>query len=189
MVLGPSGAGKDTLIAGAVAARPGLVWARRVVTRPESAGSEPFEGVAREEFKRRRAAGAFAIWWEAHGLLYAVPATAKADLNRGRDVIFNGSRRAARQARLVFPLLRTVFVTAPPDSLRQRLIARGRESAADIEARLDRAAPPPPKGAALVKNDGPVEAGVARLLAALDQPRRYAEDHITSGRLDRAAIK
>ena len=62
-VVGPSGAGKDTLMAAARAARPGLVLVRRVITRPESAGGEDFEGVGETEFALRLAAGDFALHW------------------------------------------------------------------------------------------------------------------------------
>lgn len=174
VVLGPSGAGKDTLIGAAVAARPDLLWARRVVTRAEAAGGEPFEGVTRDEFERRRAEGRFAVWWEAHGLLYGVPATIRDALDAGRDVIFNGSRGALGQARLVFPHLKPVWVTAPVEVLAARLEARGRETAAEIAARLARPAPPPPKDAAVVVNDGTVEEGARRLLAALSPAMRSA---------------
>ena len=67
-LVGPSGAGKDTLLAAASAARPDLVIVQRVITRPESAGGEPFEGVTPAEFARRNAAGLFALHWQAHGL-------------------------------------------------------------------------------------------------------------------------
>ncbi len=73
IVVGPSGAGKDTLIAGAKVLRPDLHWARRVITRAEVAGGEPFEGVSLEEFNTRRDAGEFALHWQAHGLSYGVP--------------------------------------------------------------------------------------------------------------------
>ena len=172
VVLGPSGAGKDTLIAGAVAARPDLFWVRRVITRSETAGGEPYEGVTREEFERRRATGAFAVWWEAHGLLYGVPAAIRDVLEAGRDAILNGSRGAVGQARLAFPLLKVIFVTAPDDVLARRLAERGREDATAIAGRLARAAFPAPKEAAVVVNDGTVEQGVARLLSALSPPER-----------------
>lgn len=40
-VVGPSGAGKDTLIAAALAARPDLAIVRRVITRPVEARASP----------------------------------------------------------------------------------------------------------------------------------------------------
>ena len=95
LVVGPSGAGKDTLLAGAMAADPRLHWARRVITRPESAGGEPFEGATEAEFAERLAQGEFALHWDAHGLRYGVPF---AELPQGRDVIVNGSRAAIPQA-------------------------------------------------------------------------------------------
>lgn len=166
-VVGPSGAGKDTLIAEAMRLRPGLIWARRVITRDEALGGEPFEGVSREEFERRRAAGAFAVWWEAHGMLYGVPISVEADVEAGKTVIFNGSRGAIGQARLHYPSLAVVVVTAPDEALARRLAERGRESEDEIRARLARASYPAPKGARVVVNDGTVEDGARKLLAAL----------------------
>ncbi|MCA1777207.1 MAG: phosphonate metabolism protein/1,5-bisphosphokinase (PRPP-forming) PhnN, partial [Loktanella sp.] len=135
-VVGPSGAGKDTLIAAACRARPALVRARRVITRPAAAGGEDFEGVSAAEFARRRAAGDFAIDWRAHGLCYAIPAVIDADLAAGRDVAFNGSRAALAQAVARYPALRVLLVTAPAGVLARRLAARGREDAGRIAARL-----------------------------------------------------
>ncbi len=60
-IVGPSGAGKDTLIEAARRARPDLHIVRRVVTRPAEAGGEPYEGVTEEEFLRRRQAGGFVL--------------------------------------------------------------------------------------------------------------------------------
>lgn len=166
-VVGPSGAGKDTLIAAACARRPGLVWARRAITRPESAGGEPFEGVSVEEFARRRAEGAFALWWEAHGLLYGVPTSVLADSAAGKTVIFNGSRAAMDKAHAAIPDLAAILVTAPRSVLAERLASRARESREAIEARLTRETPSP-EGALTVINDSSVEEGAARLLAAID---------------------
>ena len=173
-VVGPSGAGKDTLMAAVVGLRPDIRWARRVITRPESAGGEPFEGVSREEFERRRTAGDFAVWWEAHGMLYGVPLTVEDEIEAGRTVIFNGSRGAIGQARLRYPALSVVVVTAPDEVLARRLAARGRETEEEIRARLARAAYPAPKGARLVVNDGTVEEGARKLLAAISPARESA---------------
>lgn len=168
-VVGPSGAGKDTLLAGAVAANPRLIWARRSITRPESAGGEPFEGVLDDEFQRRLDAGEFALHWDAHGLRYGVMHAALAPLAGGRDVVLNGSRGAIAQAQAAFPSLQVLLITAPNDVLAARLAARGRESKADITARLARANFELPRGvfACEVINDSDLETGVSRLLQAI----------------------
>lgn len=169
-VVGPSGAGKDTLIRGALAARPGLRLLRRVITRPSEAGGEDFEGVSEHEFALRQTRGDFALHWTAHGLRYGLP---KDQLTGPGDVIFNGSRAALPQARQAFPDLRIILITAPDPVLARRLALRGRETADDIAARLARAAFTLPAGimAQTIVNDGTPEAGVALLLAAL-QPVR-----------------
>lgn len=166
LVVGPSGAGKDTLLSGAIAADPRLHWARRVITRPETAGGEPFEGVDEAEFATRLARGDFALHWDAHGLRYGVPF---AQLPQGRDVILNGSRGAIAQAQTAFPALRVIHITAPIAVLADRLAARGRESRADIAARLGRADLSLPEGLPVIEivNDATPAQGVARLLQAL----------------------
>ncbi len=71
-VVGPSGVGKDTLLSGAVAASPALHWARRTITRPDSPGTEPYEGVPPAEFDFLSNSGVFALEWPAHGLRYGI---------------------------------------------------------------------------------------------------------------------
>jgi ribose 1,5-bisphosphokinase len=165
-VVGPSGAGKDTLISGALVARPDLRLVRRVITRPTEAGGEDFEGVSTQEFVLRRDRGEFALDWDAHGLSYGIP---RAQVGGAGDVIFNGSRLALPSAVKAFPGLRIIVVTAPDAVLAARLAARGRETEADIRQRLSRAAFGLPAGlaASTVVNDGTPEDGIARLLAAL----------------------
>jgi ribose 1,5-bisphosphokinase len=169
LIVGPSGVGKDTLIAGALASDPGLHWARRVITRPAAAGGEPYEGVSVAEFQRRQARGEFALHWQAHGLSYGVARAEFAPLEMGRDVLLNGSRAALERALAVFPALRVIQITLPLPMLAERLALRGRESREDITARLERARQPMPEGLPVVEvcNDGTPEAGIARLAQAL----------------------
>ena len=168
-VVGPSGAGKDTLLAGAVAACPQLHWARRTISRPETAGGEPFEGVTPEEFDFLSKAGVFALEWPAHGLRYGIRKAEFAGLTQGRDVLFNGSRAALAEAQALFAGLTVLRISAPSRVLAERLAARGRETAADIEARLARASYEVPDGLRVIDiaNDASPAIGVARLLAAL----------------------
>ena len=170
-IVGPSGAGKDTLIAAALRLRPDLHLVRRVITRPGGDGSEDFEPVTEAEFAARKARGDFALDWQAHGLHYAIP---KDQVAGPGDVLFNGSRAALPQAIRAFPALRVILVTASIPVLAARLAARGRETEADIRQRLGRAgfALPPGIRAETVLNEGPVGAGVERLLAALQPVRR-----------------
>src|SRR5205814_1958275 len=75
LIVGPSGAGKDTLIGlvrDRLAGDPAVVFPRRVVTRAPSPDEEN-EFLTETEFARRAQAGAFALSWGAHGLHYGVP--------------------------------------------------------------------------------------------------------------------
>ncbi len=169
-IVGPSGAGKDTLIRGALNVRPDLRLVRRVITRPTESGGEDFDGVTPGVFAHRQARGDFALTWKAHGLSYGIP---KDQVIGPGDVIFNGSRAALSLAARIFPDLHTILITAPEIVLAARLAARGRETAQDIRARLSRAAFEMPAGIAFqtVINDASPEIGIVRLLAAL-QPVR-----------------
>ena len=185
-VVGPSGAGKDTLLDGArrrLEADARFRFVRRSITRPEAAGGEAHEAVTREHFLARRAAGGFALWWEAHGLLYGIPRDIEADLAGGRVVIANLSRGVLVEAAVRYRL-RVLEVTAPAAALAARLAARGREDVADIAARVAREAPlPPGLDVETVVNDADVAEGVARVAAVLT---RAAEDAPRPGKAHRA---
>ena len=172
-VVGPSGVGKDTLLAGAVAASARLHWARRTITRSETFGSEPFVGVTPEVFCQRKGAGDFALHWQAHGLCYGIAKAEFAALDHGSDVLFNGSRAALPAALAQFPGLIVLRISAPSQVLAERLAARGRETAAQIAARLARASYVLPDGLQVIDiaNDASPGEGIARLLAAL-QPSK-----------------
>ncbi|WP_338665161.1 phosphonate metabolism protein/1,5-bisphosphokinase (PRPP-forming) PhnN [Pararoseomonas sp. SCSIO 73927] len=170
-VVGPSGAGKDTLMEAARAALvrdPRVAFLRRAITRPAEAGGEDHLPLSREAFLVGRDTGHFALWWEAHGLLYGIPAgPLETALAKGRAAVANLSRRALADAAARFPL-RVVEITASPEVLSARLAARGREGAEDIARRLAREAPlPAGLTVETVRNDGTVEAGAEALLRAL----------------------
>jgi ribose 1,5-bisphosphokinase len=173
-VVGPSGAGKDTLLGVAramLAEDPRFVFARRVITRPAEvmahAGAEDHVPLTEGEFGVARDAGAFALHWQAHGLHYGIPNAIEADLLADRVVIANLSRSVLAEAHGRYRL-RVINVTAPPAVLAARLAGRGRETAAEITARLARtAALPEGLDVVDVVNDTTPEDGAARLLAAL----------------------
>ena len=138
LVVGPSGAGKDTLIAGARTVLQdidGVAFVRRVITRPPDRW-EAHDGLSAAEFEDRRGKGGFALSWDAHGLSYGVPAESIGLVRSGRIVVCNGSRGAIGEAMRVFGRTCVIYVTAPREVRLARLAARGRES--DIGGRLDR---------------------------------------------------
>ena len=170
LVVGPSGAGKDTLIAAgkaALADDPRFVFPRRVVTRPAMAALEDHDSVSREAFAAAKAAGAYALDWEAHGLCYGLPASLVEDLRAGRVVVFNGSRAMVAAAQGKFPGTQVVLIEATPEVRAQRLAGRGRESAAEVAARLQREVPEIPPGAVRIDNSGALDDGIGRFVAAL----------------------
>ena len=140
-VAGPSGAGKDSLIAGARAAFTGddrIVFARRVITRPPDA-SEPYESATPLAFRLMAEKGGFALWWSANGLEYGLPASLIDDVARGRVIVANVSRDMVQVVRNRFPRALIIHVTASSRTLAARLEQRGREPADQREDRLARA--------------------------------------------------
>ena len=172
LVVGPSGAGKDTLLEGARAALAGdrrYVFARRVITRPADAGGEDHEAVGTGEFARRRERGDFMAWWSAHDLDYGLPRGLLDDLAAGRHVVANVSRSVIGDIAGRVATVRVVEITAPPDVLAARLENRGREEARGVAARLARKGAKVPSSIAVttVMNDGTPDEGISRFVEAI----------------------
>jgi ribose 1,5-bisphosphokinase len=170
LVVGASGAGKDTLMAAARAALAGdprFVFPRRVVTRQADAALEDHDSISPADFAMARAAGAYALSWEAHGLGYGLPASLETELAAGRVVVFNASRGAVAAAAAKYPGMRVLLVEARPDVRAARLAGRGRESAGEIALRLAREVDAPLPGAIRVDNSGALSEAAGRFVAAL----------------------
>jgi len=89
LIVGASGVGKDTLLAGAraaLAADDRFVFARRTITRPADAGGEDHLFSAPDAFARTREAGGFLSYWSAHGLDYGLPVALADLLAQGQHV-------------------------------------------------------------------------------------------------------
>lgn len=164
-VIGPSGAGKDSLmlyarerLATGVAAP---VFAHRYITRQATAEGENHIALSDVEFCRRERAGCFALVWRRNGLAYGLGVEIDNWLQQGLDVVVNGSRAALPQAQAHYPQLQPLWITASLPVLAKRLAARGRESELEILARLQAAADfSPPAGCRVLLNDGTLaEAG------------------------------
>jgi ribose 1,5-bisphosphokinase len=166
-LVGPSGAGKDS-------AAPGLRVARRCITRPQHPGDEDHVELSATEFARRERAGEFLFAWRSHGFSYGIERTVLDWLRAGDDVVVNGSRAYLETALAVYPQLAPVWITVDESVLRERLGARGRETAAQIEARIRRNREHDEAYRscyACIHNDGPITDALAEF-EALRRTRR-----------------
>lgn len=170
-VVGPSGAGKDSLIDASRTKLPAerFVYATRVITRAPGLPGEVYESCSEEEFFRRERAGEFLLTWQAHGLHYALPNTLLQAQHAGQHVIANGSRAVAAKLKDVVPNLIVIEITAPKAILAQRLRQRGRETEAEIEERLSRKVEPLPADLLLhtVNNDLTIDIGASRFISCV----------------------
>lgn len=140
-VVGPSGAGKDTIMDAARVALAGdtrFHFVRRIITRPQMPGTEDHDSLDEAAFTKSAGEGAFALHWQAHGLSYGLPKSLEDEIADGTVVIANVSRRVLGDVRRLYPSRSVVVITARPEVLAERLASRGRESREEIVARLAR---------------------------------------------------
>ncbi|WP_298213796.1 phosphonate metabolism protein/1,5-bisphosphokinase (PRPP-forming) PhnN [Acidovorax sp.] len=173
--MGPSGAGKDSLLDWLSAHLPApcpVHWARRTISRMAIPGGEAHESVSPEVFAALRREQAFALHWEANGLGYGIRHAQLAPLAQDHWVLLNGSRAYLADALAQFPHLVAVHITASPQVLRERLLSRGRETPDAVEARVQRAMAftlPPGTAHLEVHNNGTLNDAGQQLLHALGQ--------------------
>ena len=140
LVVGPSGAGKDTLLGVAKAACADdrtVVFPRRVITR-EASASEDNDEVSIGTFQEALARGEYAMHWEAHGHCYALSRAMEDEIRSGRTVVANVSRTVIGAARRAYADVVVVLITAPPNVLAERIAMRARSSDGMAENRLRR---------------------------------------------------
>ena len=140
-VVGASGSGKDSLMGyarNALAHEDRVAFAHRYITRTANAGGENHVALSPEEFESRRKARLFAMHWGSHDHCYGIGIEINQWLAKGITVVVNGSREYLAEAAKLYPELAPVWIEASPAVLQQRLEARGRENADQIQARLER---------------------------------------------------
>jgi ribose 1,5-bisphosphokinase len=175
-VMGPSGAGKDSVLARARALLPAdtaVVFAHRYITRPPEASGENHVALSEPEFAMRRTHGLFAFHWQAHGNHYGIGREIHAWRKAGLTVVVSGSREHFQNVAGTDPDTYPVLITAPAERLRERLAARGREDEAAATRRLERSDAYDVHDPRLITitNDGPLDDAARLLVRALATPR------------------
>jgi len=174
-VMGPSGAGKDSVLDRARAMLSidlPIVFAHRYITRPADVGGDNHVALSQREFALRRAHGLFAFHWQAHGNDYGIGQEIHAWRRTGLAVVVSGSREHFRQMEDIDEDTVPVLITAPAERLQERLQRRGREDADATAERLQRAAAQDLDVAGMITivNDGALDEAAetfVRLLATL----------------------
>lgn len=171
-VIGPSGSGKDSLMRYArerLAGDAGVVFAHRYITRAAELQGENHIALTAPEFDARRAAGLFAMHWGSHALRYGIGLEINFWLERGCNVVMNGSREYLPQAKCSYPALVAVLIAVAPEVLAERLRARGRETEHQIAQRLERSSQfiHPDGQMKIIRNDSALHEAGERLVQIL----------------------
>ncbi|MGB0748370.1 MAG: phosphonate metabolism protein/1,5-bisphosphokinase (PRPP-forming) PhnN [Magnetospiraceae bacterium] len=164
LVVGPSGAGKDTLIRAArarFAEETRFVFPRRYITRAPDPKAEDHMHVDHDTYETMRRDGAFALSWSAYGDYYGVPRDIERDLADGKDVVVNVSRTIVDAVSANFPSVKVIWLTVAPEILSKRLRQRPGIQELDRLVREARAQSYTPHGdnVRTLANNGDITAG------------------------------
>jgi guanylate kinase len=183
IISGPSGVGKDTIIA-ALAARPRDPDYHYVVTcttrapRPGELPGVSYRFLGRAEFHALREAGELLEANEVHGNWYGTPRRDVADaLVAGYDVILKIDVQGARVVKARVPDALLVFIVPPSlEALFQRLRSRATETADELELRQRNAAIELARQGdydrVVVNETGEIERTAAEIEAIIEQEKR-----------------
>jgi ribose 1,5-bisphosphokinase len=173
--IGPSGAGKDSLLTWLRQHLPPqarIHFAQRCITRARLEGDEQHEPMDPALFAKASDDGEFVFHWHANQLDYGIRHREIEGLKHGHSVVINGSRTHLMKALDIYPELIVLQITASFEVLRKRLESRGRESAAAIEARLQRSGAMPTlqnTSVIEIRNDHTIEIAGTQLLTAFEE--------------------
>ncbi|MCG7873739.1 MAG: guanylate kinase [Candidatus Thiodiazotropha lotti] len=140
----PSGAGKTSLLKSLHQQDGALQVSISHTTRPMRPGEEDgkdYHFIGQEAFQQMIGAAAFLEHAEVFGNFYGTSEFAvRSQLDAGRDTVLEIDWQGARQVRKRFPEAVSIFILPPgPEVLYERLSARGQDSEAVIQGRMQQA--------------------------------------------------
>ena len=184
VISGPSGAGKDSVLARMKEQPLPYHYAVTATTRPmrehESNGRD-YIFVCRDEFRRMIADEELLEWAEVYGEMYGVPRSQVTEAHaQGRDAIVKTDVQGAATIRRLAPEAVLVFIAPPSiEELEGRLRSRRTESDESLETRLGMAEKEMADAAwfdhVVVNETGRLDGTVSAVAAIIDQERRDRE--------------
>ena len=141
VVSSPSGGGKGTIIRRVLEVVENLSYSVSYTTRAPRLGEvngREYFFVSRDIFEEMSATGEFLEWACVHGNLYGTARKQIAEETAaGLDIILEVDVQGAASVRQLLLDSVSIFILPPsPEVLRQRLLARGTDSAEELEVRL-----------------------------------------------------
>ena len=141
MLSGPSGVGKDSVLAWVKGSGHPLYFTVTATTRPQRNGESDgvdYQFVSKEGFEEMVSGGELMEWAEVYGYFYGVPRRqVKEALERGCDVLVKVDVQGAATIKRAVPQALLIFLTPPSmAALEKRVRQRSTESTIELERRL-----------------------------------------------------
>ena len=142
VISGPSGVGKDTVLAEMKESRRSLHYVVTATTRPQRPGEKnglDYHFVSEEQFKQMIDTGQLLEWANVYGNLYGVPKRQiQQALAQGLDVVVRIDVQGAATIKSILPQAVFIFLTPPSlDQLERRLRERKTESTEELKLRME----------------------------------------------------
>ena len=181
VISGPSGVGKDAVIAQMRDSQPGLAFAVTATTRPMRPGEvdgRDYVFLSPKRFEAMLEAEGFLEHAEVYGNRYGVPRQGvRTALEAGRDVIVKIDVQGAATIRRIAPDAILIFLAAPSAAeLERRLRTRKTDSPEQLTVRIETAQHETQQAGwfdvTIVNETGAVGQTVARIIEAIEEQRR-----------------
>ena len=169
LVVGNSGAGKDSIISGLINKYPSnlkkIYAPKRYITRPTSE-TEKSISISQLEFNKMEKDGDYALKWHIYSLDYGIHIEIEDWLKNGHPVIINVSRTVVNEAKEKYKNVKVVFIDVPYEITYQRIKDRKRESEELLNKRIERAKKNQkfPEADFVVDNSGKLDDAINQLL-------------------------
>jgi len=142
VISGPSGVGKDTVLAKIKQSRLLLYYVVTATTRPQRPGEKngvDYHFVSKEQFKRMIDTGQLLEWANVYDNLYGVPKRqVQQALAQGLDVMVKVDVQGAATIKNILPQAVFIFLTPPSlGELERRLKERKTESSEELKLRME----------------------------------------------------